>query len=152
MAFNYNKLRGKIIEKFGTQSAFSKAMRVSERTLSLKLNGRIYFVQDEIALVAELLGIPQEEIQVYFFTPKVQQSWTKLKKPKRVEKRKENSVMEILERRKELHEIEKQINYIVQENLELEELYRKGIEANGKLVKNRLRLTGLMEEFTDEKI
>jgi hypothetical protein len=60
--------------------------------------------------------------------------------------------MEILERRKELHEIEKQINYIVQENLELEELYRKGIEANGKLVKNRLKLTGLMEEFTGEKI
>ena len=60
--------------------------------------------------------------------------------------------MEILERRKELHEIEKQINYIVQENLELEELYRKGIEANGKLAKNRLKLTGLMEEFTGEKI
>lgn len=72
MAFNYNKLRGKITEKFSTQSAFSKAMRVSERTLSLKLNGRIYFVQDEIALAAELLGIPQEEIQVYFFTPDVQ--------------------------------------------------------------------------------
>lgn len=60
--------------------------------------------------------------------------------------------MEILERRKELNEIEKQINYIVQENLELEELYRKGIEANGKLVKNRLKLTGLMKEFTGEKI
>ncbi|WMM23676.1 hypothetical protein RBU61_12155 [Tissierella sp. MB52-C2] len=75
-----------------------------------------------------------------------------MKKPKRVEKRKENSVMEILERRKELNEIEKQINYIVQENLELEELYRKGIEANGKLVKNRLKLTGLMKEFTGEKI
>ena len=72
MAFNYNKLRGKIIEKFGTQSAFSKAMRVSERTLSLKLNGRIYFGQDEIALAIELLGISQEEIQVYFFTPNVQ--------------------------------------------------------------------------------
>ncbi|MSU03219.1 DUF739 family protein [Tissierella pigra] len=72
MTFNYNKLRRKIIEKFSTQLAFSRAMRVSERTLSLKLNGKIYFTQDEIALATELLGIPQEEIQVYFFTSKVQ--------------------------------------------------------------------------------
>lgn len=72
MTFNYNKLRRKIIEKFSTQLAFSRAMRLLERTLSLKLNGKIYFTQDEIALATELLGIPQEEIQVYFFTPKVQ--------------------------------------------------------------------------------
>ncbi|MBU5427161.1 DUF739 family protein [Tissierella pigra] len=72
MTFNYNKLRRKIIEKFSTQLAFSRVMRVSERTLSLKLNGKIYFTQDEIALATELLGIPQEEIQVYFFTSKVQ--------------------------------------------------------------------------------
>ena len=72
MAFNYSKLRGKIIEKFGTQYAFSKAMKMSERTLSLKLNGKIYFVQDEIVLASELLGISDDEIQVYFFTQKVQ--------------------------------------------------------------------------------
>lgn len=37
MSFNYSKLRGRIIEKFGTQGCFSKALGVSERTLSLKL-------------------------------------------------------------------------------------------------------------------
>lgn len=72
MAFDYSKLRGRIIEKFGTQTAFSKAMNVSERTLSLKLNGKIYFKQDEIVLVARLLDIPEDEIQLYFFTHEVQ--------------------------------------------------------------------------------
>ena len=38
MMFNYDKLKGRIVEKFGTQMAFSKALGVSERTLSLKLN------------------------------------------------------------------------------------------------------------------
>lgn len=42
MAFDYNKLRGKIVKKYKTQGAFAKAMGVSERTLSLKLNGRIF--------------------------------------------------------------------------------------------------------------
>lgn len=73
MSFDQSKLRGRIIEKFNTQSAFSRAMGVSERTLSLKLNGKIYFTQNEIALIAELLEIPQKEIQIYFFTQIVQQ-------------------------------------------------------------------------------
>lgn len=50
-------------------------------------------------------------------------------------------------RRKELHEIEKQIFYITQENLELEDLYWKGMEANVKLIKNRQKLEKLMNEF-----
>lgn len=76
MAFNYSKLRGRIVEKFGTQSAFSKKMKMSERTLSLKLNGKIFFVQNEIMKATELLDIPEEEIQAYFFTQEVQSNWT----------------------------------------------------------------------------
>ncbi|MDF2538847.1 MAG: hypothetical protein K0S76_1868 [Herbinix sp.] len=72
MAFNYSKLKGRIVEKFGKQSLFAKAMKVSERTISLKLNNKIYFSQDEIVLAAKLLDIPENEIQVYFFTQKVQ--------------------------------------------------------------------------------
>ena len=36
MSFNYSKLRGRIIEKFGTQGCFARKLGVSERTLSLK--------------------------------------------------------------------------------------------------------------------
>ena len=72
MSFNYSKLRGRIIEKFGTQDCFSKALGVSERTLSLKLNNKIFFSQNEIAKISELLNISSDEIQVYFFEKEVQ--------------------------------------------------------------------------------
>lgn len=57
MDFNYNKLKGKITEKYGTQLSFARAMGVSERTLSLKLNNRVAFSQPEIFLASQLLGI-----------------------------------------------------------------------------------------------
>ena len=41
MAFNYAKLLGKIVEIFGTQRKFAEAMGLSERTISLKLNGKM---------------------------------------------------------------------------------------------------------------
>ena len=72
MAFNYSKLKGRIMEKFGTQGCFSRALGVSERTLSLKLNNKIFFSQDEIAKISELLNINSDEIQVYFFWKLVQ--------------------------------------------------------------------------------
>ncbi|WP_195618448.1 DUF739 family protein [Clostridium paraputrificum] len=62
MAFNYDKLRGRIVEKFGTQGRFAKALGVSERTLSLKLNNKIFFSQDEIAKISKLLNITLDEI------------------------------------------------------------------------------------------
>ncbi|ACD25138.1 DUF739 family protein [Clostridium botulinum] len=72
MAFNYNKLRGKIIETFGTQGCFARYLGVSERTLSLKLNNKIFFSQDEIVKSSELLKIDSNKIQFYFFEKEVQ--------------------------------------------------------------------------------
>lgn len=72
MAFDYSKLRGKIVEVFGTQSACAKRLNVSERTLSLKLNGRIFFSQDDILRLSDALGLTECDIPIYFFTQKVQ--------------------------------------------------------------------------------
>jgi transcriptional regulator with XRE-family HTH domain len=72
MSFNYRKLRGRIIEKYGKQYVFAEKMDMSERTLSLKLNGKIYFSQDEIAKASKLLDISDEQIIDYFFNQKVQ--------------------------------------------------------------------------------
>lgn len=72
MAFDYDKLRGRIIEKFRTQGNFAKALGVSERTLSLKLNNKIFFQQDEITKISNLLNIALDEIQEYFFNQKAQ--------------------------------------------------------------------------------
>lgn len=72
MAFDYNKLRGRIIEIFGTQSKFAIAMRWSERTLSLKMNGNRPWKQTDICKAIELLKLSQKDIPIYFFTLKVQ--------------------------------------------------------------------------------
>lgn len=70
-AFDYSKLRGKIVEKYRTQTAFAEANQVSNRTISLKLNNGIGFSQDEIIKWCEMLDIEAREIPTYFFTQKV---------------------------------------------------------------------------------
>lgn len=74
MQFNYSALNGKIVEKFGSQYAFSYAMGLSERSLSLKLNAKVGWKQTEIVKACELLSIPLEELQIYFFNFEVQKS------------------------------------------------------------------------------
>ena len=74
MSFDYRKLLGRITEKVGTQAKFAQMIALSERTVSLKLNGKIAFKQDEIIRAAEVLQIPKEEIGTYFFTDEVQAS------------------------------------------------------------------------------
>lgn len=72
MAYNYNKLLGKIVEVFGTQANFAKAMNMSEHSMSLKLNNKVKFSQPDIDKACELLGILHSEIGVYFFDRNVQ--------------------------------------------------------------------------------
>ena len=72
MAFDYSKLKGKIVEKFSTQYAFAKEFGWSERTLSLKLNGSRAWKQPDICKAIELLGLTKNDIQEYFFDEKVQ--------------------------------------------------------------------------------
>ena len=72
MAFDYNKLRGRIVEKFGNQSEFANAMGLSERTISFKINGKRPWKQEEILKAIQILGLTDDDIQDYFFTLKVQ--------------------------------------------------------------------------------
>lgn len=72
MAYEYSKLLGKIIEVCGTRAAFAKQIGLSERSVSLKLNCKTMFKQDEITKAAGILGIPDDEMLSYFFTIKVQ--------------------------------------------------------------------------------
>ena len=48
MAFDYSRLRGRIVEKYKNQIEFARRMQWSERTLSLKLNGKVAWKQPEI--------------------------------------------------------------------------------------------------------
>lgn len=72
MAFNYNKLKGRIVEVFGSQIEFAKAMDWSERTLSLKINGKVAWKQNDIVKAVRLLNLSEGDIQEYFFTMEVQ--------------------------------------------------------------------------------
>lgn len=72
MAFDYSKLRGRIVEKCGTQEKFANATELSGRSLSLKLNNKITWRDEDIAKALKLLDIPDGEIKAYFFTEEVQ--------------------------------------------------------------------------------
>lgn len=67
MAFDYNKLRGRIKEKYGTQDAFAEAVGIGRVSLSEKLNNKVEFKQREINKSCEVLEIPIEEMTDYFF-------------------------------------------------------------------------------------
>lgn len=69
MKFNYSKLLGKIIEKFGSQRAFADAIGRTENTVSRKLNGKMAITTDDIVewSAPELLDISPSEYHEYFF-------------------------------------------------------------------------------------
>ena len=69
--FDYSKLIGRIIEKFKTQKAFAKAMKLSANTLYNKVSGKIEFKSSEMYRAVKLLGLTVEDIPEYFFTPNV---------------------------------------------------------------------------------
>ena len=71
--FDYNKLRGKIREVFGTQERFAAAINLSNTSVSQKLNNKVEWSQDEIHKSVEVLKIPKEEISAYFFDSVVQE-------------------------------------------------------------------------------
>lgn len=65
---DHSKLRGRIVEKFGTISEFTKALGSSTVTVSAKLNNKSGFSRGDIEHWSELLEIPFVEIGLYFFT------------------------------------------------------------------------------------
>lgn len=71
MSYDYNKLRGKIREVFGTQEEFAKAMNMSNTTLSFRLNNQREWTQQEITKALEVLGVDTKEMAIYFFTIEV---------------------------------------------------------------------------------
>ena len=67
---SYSKLRGKIKEVFGTQEAFANYMEMNAATLSAKLNGKTDWTRKEIEKTCPALGIPLDDMHLYFFCPK----------------------------------------------------------------------------------
>ena len=71
MPMDYSKLLGRIIERFGTRSAFADAMGLNYEALSRRLNNKANFKPVEYIRACELLDISPKELYLYFFTPRL---------------------------------------------------------------------------------
>lgn len=69
--YETSKLRGRIVEKFGSQSRFAEEVHCSLSFLSQYLNGKKKLDQPTMDKWANILDIPGGEIYEYFFTPRV---------------------------------------------------------------------------------
>lgn len=72
--YNYSKLRGRIVERFGTMSAFADSMGITKQTLSKKLNGRSGLSQRDIECWSNQLGVSEDDLVSYFFAKNVSKS------------------------------------------------------------------------------
>ena len=69
MDFKYSKLRGRIVEKYGTQGRFAKAVGQSEISISRKMTGQTEFSKEDMKKWCNLLDIEYSEVGEYFFYP-----------------------------------------------------------------------------------
>ena len=69
--YDTSKLKGRIVEKFGTQGAFAEKVHCSLSFLSLYMNGKKKLDQPTMDSWIKALEIPENEIHLYFFTHKV---------------------------------------------------------------------------------
>ncbi len=74
--YDYSKLRGRIKEKFGTQSVFAKEIGLSNVSVSNKLNNNVDWGQEEIEKIMHALDIAYTDIHSYFFTHNVENNST----------------------------------------------------------------------------
>jgi hypothetical protein len=73
---DYSKLRGRIVEKYGTQKAFFSHLSITSVQASKKINGKTGFSQKDIIEWCGLLDINLEDIGSYFYAQKVGQGIT----------------------------------------------------------------------------
>lgn len=67
MSLKYAKLRGRIVEKFGTQDAFREQIGISKTAMSNKMTGKTGFSQNDIIKWCDLLSIDMQNVSDYFF-------------------------------------------------------------------------------------
>lgn len=72
LEFDYSKLKGKIIEMYGTQVEFIKEINMTEPTFIKKINSKGYFSQKEIVEILTVLKVEKttENVYNYFYCEK----------------------------------------------------------------------------------
>jgi len=72
--YDTSKLRGRIVEKYGSQTAFAEAVGNSVSFISQYMNGKKQLDQTTMDKWIDALQIPDDEIRLYFFTKKVHET------------------------------------------------------------------------------
>lgn len=67
MVKTFPKLRGRIIEKYGSQADFAKEIGTTEVTVTNKLNGKYDISMSDIIKWCKALEISKDEVGAYFF-------------------------------------------------------------------------------------
>ena len=67
MVIKHQKLRARIVEKYGNQGNFAQKLNTSEITVSKKLCDKVPFTHNDIVKWCEVLEIVQDDIGSYFF-------------------------------------------------------------------------------------
>ena len=67
MGFKYAKLRGRIVEKYGTIDSFGDKLNISKTQLSKKMNGKAGFSQADIIQWSNLLDIDLCDVGSFFY-------------------------------------------------------------------------------------
>ena len=75
--FDFSKLKGRIKEKVGNQKDMAEKLGISNTTFSSKINNNIDFTNSETQKMINILEIPLEKINDYFFTYQVALNATK---------------------------------------------------------------------------
>ena len=68
--YNFQRLKGRIKEYYGSIDNFAAELEISRVTLSNKLNNRIKFSYDEVLTIIDKLHIQPKEIKDIFFSIK----------------------------------------------------------------------------------
>lgn len=68
--FDFSKLQGRIIEKYGTRAKFAEAMGLKLGALLARLKNKTGWKDYEIHEASQLLEIDPTDIPLYFFAPK----------------------------------------------------------------------------------
>lgn len=71
MDYDYRKLRGRIVEVFGTASAFADALGIHKAQVSAKLNNKVDITKADIEKWSPMLDIDTDDYGAFYFTKKV---------------------------------------------------------------------------------
>ena len=65
--FKYAKLRGRIVQEYGTLGKFAAVLEIAPMTVTRKLNGHTSFTREDMIRWAVALDITRDELCSYFF-------------------------------------------------------------------------------------